>query len=151
MSDEDGAARNREEEPFATDASTRGSLPPDILDADHVYSALNHPRRRYLCYTLLEDTEWSLADLATKIAAWESDVPEHEVREDKRDAVYVSLYHAHVPKLVEEDIITFDAATETITVAEHAEQVLAALEGIGGSLDFSQETHARSEMDDREE
>ncbi|MFC6952863.1 DUF7344 domain-containing protein [Halorubellus litoreus] len=126
-------------------------LSPDFLEIEPVYEALGHSRRRYLCYTLLEATEWSLTDLATKIAAWENDIPEHAVTADQREEVYVSLYHAHVPKLVDEDVITFDEATETITTAEHAEQVLTALEGIGASLDSNQEAHARSEMDERED
>ncbi|MFC4437169.1 MULTISPECIES: DUF7344 domain-containing protein [Natrialbaceae] len=133
-------------------ASSENQLPSvDILEIEPVYEALGHPRRRYLCYTLLEDTEWSLSDLATKIAAWENDVPEHEVTENHHEGVYVSLYHAHVPKLVDEGVITFGEATETITTAEHAEQVMTALEGIGASLDANQETHARSEMDEQED
>ncbi|MFD1687177.1 DUF7344 domain-containing protein [Halobellus litoreus] len=123
----------------------------DILEMETVYEALGNSRRRYLCYTLFEDTEWSLTDLATKIAAWENDIPEQAVTEDQREEVYVSLYHAHVPKLVDEGVITFDEATETITTADHAEQVLAALEGIGASLDSKQETHARSDMDEQEQ
>lgn len=124
-------------------------LPPlDVLEIEPVYEALGNSRRRYLCYTLFEDTEWSLTDLATKIAAWENDIPEHEVTENQRERVYVSLYHAHVPKLVDESVITFDETTETITTAKHAEQVMTALEGIGASLDANQETHARSEMDE---
>jgi hypothetical protein len=63
--------------------------------------------------------------------------------------VYVSLHHIHVPKLVDGGIITFDEATETITAAENAAQVLAALEGMGASIDTNQETHARGDMDDR--
>lgn len=31
--------------------------PPDVLELEPVYEALGHPRHRYLCYTLLEDTE----------------------------------------------------------------------------------------------
>jgi hypothetical protein len=139
------------DEKIKSDASAPadGQLPPrDILDIDPVYEALAHSRRRYLCYTLLEDTEWSLTDLARKIAAWENDVPDHAVTEDQREAVYISLYHAHVPKLVDEDVIAFDDVTETITTAEHAEQVLTALEGIGASLDSTQEHHAREEMNE---
>jgi hypothetical protein len=135
-----------------TSASPEKQLPPPgILEIEPVYQALGHSRRRYLCYTLLEDTEWSLTDLATKIAAWEHDVPEHAVTDAQREGVYVSLYHAHVPKLVDEGVITFDEMTETITTAEHAEQVMAALEGMGASLDSNQETHARSEIDERED
>lgn len=127
-----------------------GPLPPrEILEADEIYDALCHRRRRYLCYTLLEDTEWSLTDLATKVAAWERDVPEHEVPARQRERVYTALYHVHVPKLVDLGVVTFGGATDTITAAENAEQVLAALEGIGTSVDVRQEDHARGEMDDR--
>ncbi|WP_435063973.1 DUF7344 domain-containing protein [Halobaculum sp. EA56] len=131
--------------------SVSGGPPPRaILELDHVYGALGHPRRRYLCYTLLENTRWSLTDLATKIAAWENEVPEHEVTTRQRERVYVSLYHAHVPKLVDEGVITFDEETETIEPAENADQVLAVLDNMGASLDSFQETHAREEMDDEE-
>lgn len=123
----------------------------ELLELDHVYEALGHPRRRYLCYTLLEDTEWTLTDLATKIAAWENDISKHEVTPGQRERVYVSLVHAHVPKLVADDVLTFDDVTEMIVPAENADQVLAALEGIGATLDSQQETHARGDMDDREQ
>lgn len=134
----------------STDATSKRTLSPELLEIDHVYEALGHPRRRYLCYTLLEDAEWSLTELATKLAAWENDVPERTVTDHQRDQVYVALYHAHVPKLVDEGVISFDEVSETITAAEQADQVLRALEGIGASLDAEQEVHARSEMDDSE-
>ncbi|WP_336022332.1 DUF7344 domain-containing protein [Halobellus salinisoli] len=128
-------------------ARGRGPPPERVFGLDHVYEALAHPRRRYLCYTLLEDTEWSLTALATKVAAWEAETAERAVDDHECDRVYVALYHAHVPKLVDEGIIAFDEATGTITAAENAGQVLAALEGMGASLDAAQETHARREMD----
>ncbi|WP_425438212.1 DUF7344 domain-containing protein [Natronorubrum halalkaliphilum] len=109
---------------------------------------MGHPRRRYVCYTLLEDTQWTLTDLSTKIAAWENDIPEHAVTSDQRERVYVSLYHAHVPKLIDEGIVAFDDVTEMITPVENADQVLAALNGMGASLDSAQETHARGDMND---
>lgn len=125
--------------------------PQEVLELNHVYEALGHPRRRYLCYTLLEDPEWSLTDLATKVAAWENDIPVDAVTAHQRDRVYVSLYHAHVPKLADEGVITFDGTTETIAAAEHAEQVLSALQGMGASFNMAQEAHARSEPHDRDE
>ena len=123
----------------------------DILELDHVYGSLGHSRRRYLCYTLHTDTEWSLTDLARKIAAWEYEIPEHEVTEAQQTELYVSLYHSHVPKLVDEGVIVFDQMSETITAAGNAEQVLSALEGMGASLDSKQEAHAQGEMDERKE
>lgn len=123
-------------------------VPEAVLELDPVFAALGHPRRRYLCYTLLEDTQWTLEELARKVAAWETDVPEHAVTPSQQDRAYVSLHHAHVPKLVDEGVISFDEDTETITPGRNAAQVLSALEGVGSSLDSIQERHARSEMDD---
>ncbi|WP_323674823.1 hypothetical protein [Halorubellus sp. PRR65] len=116
---------------------------PAAIELDEVYRALAHPRRRYLCYTLQENAEWSLDELATKIAAWEHGVAIPDVPENAREQVYVDLYHAHVPKLRELGVVEFDESTETIEAAETATQVLRALEGMGASLDSSQETHAR--------
>lgn len=123
-------------------------MAPDVVEIDRVYTALAHPRRRYLCYTLHEDTEWTLTELATKIAAWENDVPVHAVTDDQRDDVYVSLYHAHVPKLVDVGVLTFDEERGLIETADHAEQVLAALDGIGANVDCRQETHAQEQHDE---
>lgn len=139
---EDEADRARVESAKAARGTT---LPSDVLELDHVYSALAHPRRRYLCYTLIEDTEWSLTELATKVTAWENDVDESSVTDDDRDRVYVSLYHAHVPKLDDLGVVDFDESSESISTAEHTEQVLMALRGMGASLDAIQEEHARRE------
>lgn len=123
----------------ATELSTRppGDLgdPPDELEIDRVYSALEHPRRRFLCYKLQEGAEWTLSDLATSIAAWENDVPIHEVTSEQREDVYVALYHAHVPKLEDIGVVTFNQERRTITVDEQADQLLSVLRGIGASTD----------------
>lgn len=120
----------------------------EVLELDHVFSALEDPRRRYICYTLLEKSEWSVTDLAMKLAAWENNCPENAVSDEDHERMYVSLYHAHIPKLVEEDVVTFDETNETIRTGENAAQVLRALEGVGATLDTDQEAHARNESDD---
>ena len=113
------------------------SFPDGVLELGHVYRALGAPRRRYICYLLLERAQWSLSAVATKIAAWESDVPEHAVSEQKREDVSLMLYHIDVPKLVDEAVITFDEQTETIAPGDNAEQVLAALDGMATNLDVA--------------
>ena len=128
--------------------SGQASVPREVLDINTVYSALRHPRRRYLCYTLYEKTEWPLTDIARKVADGENDVPPATVTDDQLRDVYVSLYHAHIPKLVDLEVITFDRNNETISAADHAEQVLAALEGIEGSFDSNQEEHARNQYNE---
>lgn len=121
----------------------KGGNPPAILEMDHVFEALAHPRRRYLLYTLLEDTEWSLEAIAVKVAGWEQDVSHGTVSDEEAERVYVSLYHNHIPRLVDEGIIEFDVPTETIRPGPHAEQVLSVLETTSGSYDSGQEAHAR--------
>ncbi|WP_224335648.1 DUF7344 domain-containing protein [Haloprofundus halobius] len=123
--------------------------PAEVLELEFVYEALARPRRRYLCYSLLSSSRWTPTELATKLVAWERDIPEENVAESNRDEMYVSLYHTHVPKLVELDIIEFedDGDEENIIAGENAVQVLAALQGAGASLDALQETHARSDYE----
>lgn len=122
------------------------SPPEEILKMGFVFEALAHPRRRYLIYSLLSSTEWTLPELATKIVAWEQDVPEEAVTEFDRDGMFTSLYHAHVPKLVDFEIIEYRNGGEGVVVAaDNAVQVLAALEGLGASVDTAQEAHARSD------
>ncbi|MFB6135583.1 MAG: hypothetical protein ABEJ04_02385 [Halobacteriaceae archaeon] len=117
-------------------------IDPAVLELDHVFDVLAHPRRRYLLYALATDGEWTLRELATKLAAWEEDVDEAAVSDHVRDRVYVSLYHSHVPKLVDEGMVRFDEESERLSPAEHAGQVQAVLAGAGGSADSRQEQHA---------
>lgn len=79
-----------------------------------------------------------------------NDSPDHAVTNDQRERVSVSRYHAHIPKLVDKGISTFNTGTEMIAPAENANQVLAALAGMGARFDTEQETHARGDMDDTE-
>jgi hypothetical protein len=137
------AGEGRAEPSAAPDSTNDEAALQEVLQLDHVYDALGHPRRRYLCYTLLENTVWSLSELAAKIAAWENDIPEDAVTEEDRERVYVSLYHTHIPRLVEAGVVAFDAEEEALRAAENAEQVLRALDGMGASLDAGQEDHAR--------
>lgn len=123
-------------------------LPESTIDQDTMFDALAHERRRYLLYTLLNDDTWSLLDLARRLAAWEADVSEADVDDELVQRVYVSLYHAHVPKLADLDIIEFDRETETLTRGKNAEQILNVLELTGGTNAVSLENHAMSDHDD---
>lgn len=119
--------------------------PRDVLELDEVFTALGHPRRRYLLYTLVnEQDEEELSDIATKIVAWEMDKPLTEVRDDERRRVHVSLYHSHVPKLADLGVLEYKEKEEEILVqARNAEQVQAVLNGAGAEHDSRQETHAK--------
>lgn len=118
---------------------------------DYVYNALAHPRRRYLCYALLVDGAETLPDLATQVVAWERGVPESEVGSEQRNRAYVSLYHAHVPKLVADGVVEFDEFDERVAPGPNAARVLRALEAVGASADADARCHARSKIDDDRE
>lgn len=124
--------------------------PKNVIELEYLFEALAHPRRRYLLYSLLSSTRWTLQELATKLVAWEQDISEDAVADFDRDEMFVSLHHAHVPKLVEHDIIEYQNGEQGIITADrNAVQVLAALEGIGASVDTAQETHARRDYQER--
>ena len=66
-----------------------------------------------------------------------TDVDEDEVTEHQHERVYISLYYTHVPKLVDQDVVALDEATETVSPAKNATQILGALRGMGASRDTS--------------
>lgn len=127
-----------------TDSASDAAL-PSVLEMDHVFEVLSHPRRRYLLYTLGTNGKRPLWELARHIAAWEDDVPEGAVSEDAVERVYVSLYHNHVPKLAGQGVIAFSEAEETIQPGGNADDVMNVLGEIGGYNDSKQENHAREE------
>lgn len=129
---------------------TAQAPPAEVLELDFVYEALAHPRRRYIIYSLLSSAQWTLTELATKLVAWERDISDSEVSDFARDEMYISLYHTHVPKLIELDIVEFEKGEgEFVVAGENAVQVLAVLEDAGASLDAAQETHARSDHEEK--
>lgn len=129
----------------SADAPDHGGsgLPESTITEDDMFEALAHERRRYLLYTLFEDDEWSLQTLSNKVAAWEDSCPVDDVPASKRERVYASLYHSHVPKLADLGIVEFDPSEEAIRKGPTAEQTLDVLEKTGASSADELERHAR--------
>jgi DNA-binding transcriptional ArsR family regulator len=127
--------------PERTPANTSSEA---ILNLDEVFAALGHPRRRYLLYTLVnESSEETLSELATKLAAWEQDKPTSEVTDDERQDVHISLYHSHIPKLADLGVLDYHEKGDIIVRARNTAQVQAVLNGAGAELDARQEGHAQ--------
>jgi DNA-binding transcriptional ArsR family regulator len=115
-----------------------------VLELDEVFSALSHPRRRYLLHTLVnESSEESLSELATKVAAWKQDRTTDDVTREERRRVHASLYHSHVPRLADLDIVEYHKGDDIIVRARHTDQLKAVLNGAGAELDSRQEKHAQ--------
>ena len=86
---------------------------------DELFQILSNSRRRYIIYYLSEaGTELSLKELATKIAATETDIPESAVSTEERQRVYISLYQTHLPKLEEAGIASYDDEERTVALTD---------------------------------
>lgn len=97
-------------------AATDGTK--DSAERDKLFSTLTNRRRRYALYCLkTSKTPMALADLADELVRWETDRSPTAVQ-DTRERVYISLYHCHLPKLADADLISFDTDRKLITVRE---------------------------------
>lgn len=94
-----------------TDAGT--SLGPESLS--RAFSVLANTRRRQAIRYLGRHRSLSLATLADGVAEREADAPLREVDEGTVREVYLSLYHTHVPKLEDADIVAYDQERDWIT------------------------------------
>ncbi len=91
------------------------------LSADAVFDLLSSRRRRYLLESLAEHGySLTLADLADEVSSREcaahiAEIPEEDVLE-----IYLSLYHQHVPKLAEANVVAYDQNHDLVARDENA-------------------------------
>ncbi len=124
------------------------SSPEALLELDEVFTALGHPRRRYLLYSLVNGAPTAtLPELATQIAAWENDKSPGAVSDDERAEIHTSLYHSHIPKLADLGVVEYEEDEDIVVRAVYTDQVKAVLGHAGGEEDSRQETHARQQHD----
>ena len=82
---------------------------------------LAHHRRRYVLRCLREhDTEMALADLSDEVAVREYDASLPEIDREDVKRVYLSLYHTHVPKLADADVVHYSQAADTVTLQDRS-------------------------------
>lgn len=87
-----------------------------------IHSCLSHKRRRYVLYRLQNRKRpQALADLAEHVAAQESDTENRETDRGIVKDVYLSLYHRHVPKLEEGNLVEYSQDADTVELIEYPE------------------------------
>jgi hypothetical protein len=93
---------------------------------DDVCSALRSERRRRTVRLLADrpETTTTRAELARTLA---EDDPEGATS----DAVELSLYHVHLPKLADVDAIRYDADAGTVAITEAGRRMHRFLDGVG--------------------
>jgi hypothetical protein len=91
---------------------------------DLAFEVLSCRRRRdALHYLLHQERTVELRELATKLAAWENDIPVEAVTYKQRMRVYTALRQSHLPKMDENGIVEFDADRGTATLTDEASEL----------------------------
>ncbi|WP_227355101.1 DUF7344 domain-containing protein [Haladaptatus salinisoli] len=100
----------------------------ETLPLDAQFDIVANRRRRCLLRCIeAHDSPIALADLADEVAVREheshlSDVPAEEVKR-----TYLSLYHKHVPKLAEANIVEYDQKRDSVSMSANDGRVRALL------------------------
>ncbi|RDI73017.1 hypothetical protein DWB78_04965 [Halopelagius longus] len=95
-----------------------------------MFDVLTDQRRRFAIRCLIEyDTPMTLADLADEVAVREEERPLSEIPAEDVMQVYLSLYHAHIPKLVDVGVADYSQEQDLVYFEEsqRIERILDAL------------------------
>lgn len=99
------------------------------LPSDEVLDALSDRRRRDVVRCLqANDGTMTMADLADEIAVRESETDVTNVSSDEVKRVYISLYHAHVPKLASADVVEYSQVGGDVSLSIDADRLEPVLE-----------------------
>lgn len=89
------------------------------MNVDRIFGTLSNEYRRIILTHLLEQqSPIPIEDLVDRVVA--EDTGGHAPREDLRNRVRMSLYHNHLPKLADSNMIDFDTERGLIAVKEAA-------------------------------
>jgi len=119
-----------------TNGETPATVAPDSegndseLRRDELFEVLGNRRRLYVLASLKQDEngEIDFAELVTRVAALENEVPADQVESDERKSVYVGLRQTHLPKMDEYNLVEYDRDRGTVTLGDAAEKAQMYLE-----------------------
>lgn len=84
------------------------------LEEGTLSTLLTDRRRRYLIYSLLlYSTPQRLPRIADQLTVWETGDPVDD-RLDDRLQIYMSLYHDHLPDLIDAGVVEYRQETDTV-------------------------------------
>lgn len=100
------------------------SLLAHMCALDTVLQALANERRRLSLLCILEHRSVTLPDLAEFVAEHEREETLADISSEYVRDVYFSLYHNHIPKLDEADLVRYDQGNDLVL---RTEETLSAL------------------------
>jgi DNA-binding transcriptional ArsR family regulator len=95
-------------------------------DLNALFETLSHRRRRLLLSCLHEHRRSSLADLAELVAEAESNARIEELSAERVRDVYLSLYHRHLPRLQDADLVEYDQERDVVVADDGLDDALRA-------------------------
>lgn len=115
----------------------------DLPDRDEVMEVLSTDRRRAALVVLSDQqTELMLPDLAEEVAVRENDCPLTEISPEEVKAVYLDLYHAHIPRLVDLGAVDYHQERDMVTPKDDLNYLVAVVDAID-AIDPPNETDHR--------
>lgn len=115
-------------------ADTSGSSLPEFspdgeLPSDEILDALSDRRSRDVVRCLqMNDGTMTMADIAGEIAVWECEADVSNISSDEVKRIYISLYHAHVPKLASADVVEYSQVGDDVSLSMDADRLELVLE-----------------------
>ena len=89
-----------------------------------IFQIFAHHRRRYALRGLrMHETPMALADLADEVAIRENEAPLTEISAEEVKRIYMSLYHTHIPKLADADLVRYDQECDSVILLESPEEI----------------------------
>lgn len=89
---------------------------PDWKQLDRGFDVLTDRTRRFALYFLLEQQSASIDELADVVTSWTHVADGEPGTRDRRDRIYQSLVHQHVPALDDAGIVDHDGETDTVSM-----------------------------------
>ena len=94
------------------------------LSLDVVCDLLANQRRQYVLACLIDHAQAiALTDLAENIAVRENEETLTEIPNEKVRAISTSLYHVHIPKLVDAGAVEYDQDRDMVRISETTDRV----------------------------
>lgn len=95
------------------------------LAPETVFQLLSHSTRYGLLECLSDhDETLALADASEEIARAVEDEPVQAIEADTVKRIYMALYHSHIPKLVDHDIVSYDQEHDLVALTERGHQLV---------------------------
>jgi hypothetical protein len=75
-----------------------------------------------------EGVPLTLADLADEVAVWEADTVLPKIPCEEVKSVYLSLYHAHIPKMADVGVVEYSQDEDMVRLAEEYKELASVIQ-----------------------